>query len=274
MALDDVRREWRDQPYTARPWTRVADQSANDVGECKGEFVETAGFPYQAYRKPGKIEKAEWNYPLPAYEKIAADLAYDAQCPVPAAQIWEKGDDVIVDGYACYCGLSLREYPQRFPWSICMAAMDPAKADPVVREILRAALARASGMLVFDTWLAQGDRGDHGANVQLAYDPAAPGRAQLMYLDFGRTMNWDGRWAGDGWEQIQICGQPALVMSTLDRGIVATTLQRIMAMDAAKIAETCNRLVGNRFPAQQAAETATALDSRRALLNNVLAPYL
>jgi hypothetical protein len=75
--------------------------------------VISDGFPYPAYLKPGRIKQKTWAWPMPAYEKIAADLAYEFECPVPVAHIWER-DDSARGEYACYSCLSLKEFPKKY----------------------------------------------------------------------------------------------------------------------------------------------------------------
>lgn len=273
MTIDEARKQWRATPCTTLSWEPAPDQTGNAPGECKGEFFRSPTFPYLAYLKPGKIEKPLWQWPLPAYEKIAADLAYDLGCPVPAVQVWDRGDSMI-DGYACYCCLSLKEFPQQFAWGLCNPAMTAADSTPIVGELIRAALARASGMLVLDTWIGQGDRGDHPQNIQLSYDPSAPTRAQFTYLDFGRTFDWNGGWSGDGWRQVQITAQPTLLMKALDKRLVSAALANVMGMREETISEICTRLAGRYFTQQQSEAIASGLIDRRDLLKPVLSGYL
>jgi hypothetical protein len=272
MTIDEVRSQWRGEPRTALAWEPTADQSGNDSGECKGEFFKAANFPYLAYLKPGKIGRPAWAWPLPAYEKIAADLAFDLRCPVPAAQVWER-DDAARGEYPRYCYLSLKEFPQRYAWSLCQTAL-AASPNPMIQTIVHAALAKSCGMLVLDTWIGQSDRGDHGTNVQLGYDPAEPARAQLTYLDFGRTFNWNGRWADDGWKDMQLAMQPSLVMNSMDKKIVTATYDTLMNLEAEEIRAVCTRLAGVRFPEAEAETVGNALVARRDLLRPILDPYM
>src|SRR5262245_42644740 len=83
---------------------RACAEAIDVAGECRGEFVESDGFEYQAYLKPGKIKRPSMDWPAPAYEKISADLAYDLSCPVPAVQVWER-ELGSTGEYACYASL-------------------------------------------------------------------------------------------------------------------------------------------------------------------------
>jgi hypothetical protein len=286
MTSEAVRKEWRASPRTCLDWTPLEDQAGNDAGECKGEFCTAAGFPHQAYVKPGKIGKLTWGWPLPAFEKIAADFAYDLQCPVPMAQVWETDQEPaedpkasgaapksVPDEYPFYRCVSLREFPQRFAWNLVQSACQAVAAEPI-KAITSAALARASGMLVLDTWIGQSDRGDHPTNVQLGYDPDQPGRTQLLYLDFGRTLNWNGQWDDEGWKKVGLAAQPALIMKTLDKKLVTETYDKLLSIAPDDIREVCFRLAGAYFPERQAAAIAEALIGRRDLLRPLLAPHM
>jgi len=271
VSIDAIRTEWRRDTCTAQEWSRAADQSGNDVGECKGEFFKSDGFPFLAYGKPGKIMKQAWQWPLPAYEKIAADLASDLACPVPAAQLWVVSSPE--DGYAEYRCLSLKEFPQRYTWANASVAFTQT-TNEIMKQLIRGALAQASGMLVLDTWLGQSDRGDHPNNVQLSYDPTAPARTRFTYLDFGHTMNWNGGWSNDGWEKVTIAAQPTLLMRHLDKTVIKHTYERAMALLGSDVKGTAERLSSRYFSEKDAGELGERLVKRRELLGALIAPFM
>lgn len=279
MTLDEIRAQWRAGPKNDRAWRKSPDQAGNERGQCQGEFFECDDFPYQAYLKPGKIKRAALDWPAPAYEKISADLAYDLACPVPVVQIWEREEGKIGD-YACYSSLSLKEFPKKYSWGVCKQALAEAAAekkgadDNLVAPIIKAALARTSGMLVLDTWLGQCDRGDHPGNVALSYDPEGRTRAQFSYFDFAQTMNYNGNWKDYKWKAVVVTQQPPLVMSNLDKGLIKTTYDRLMAMSADSVREIANRLVCKYFDENAASYVSECLLGRRQLLQPVIAPYL
>jgi hypothetical protein len=272
MPLADIRDEWRATPCTAHDWTKSADQKGCVQGECRGELCESAGFLFEAYMKPGAIGALAWTYPAPAYEKIAADIAHDLGCPVPACQIWNRPAPVPAN-YAHYCSMSLREFPNYYSWGMCIASVNAANADPVTKQLVGPILAQASGMLVLDTWLGQGDRGNHPANVQLGYDSAEPQRSQLVFLDFSRTMNWNGQWTGNNWHNVVLVHEPAALMNCISKARVKETYDKIMAMSEDQITEIVQRLAGPNFPDAVAAHTAEALIGRRPLLAGPISAY-
>ncbi len=271
--IDSVRTDWRNNPRTQLAWQRSADQTGNAQGECRGEFVEAGGLAYKGYLKPGNTGNALWAWPLAAYEKIAADLAFDLNCPVQQAQTWERANAPA--GYVVCACVSLKEFPQYWAWSVVSATMaQPTVQNEPVRQILGSVLARASGMLVLDTWLGQSDRADHPNNVMFGYDPYAAARSKLVYLDFGRILNWNGGWSNDGWRNIQVTAQPALVIQSLDQHLARQTLDRVMAMEEGQIAEICERLICPHFTQPQAELIRVGLIGRRGLLRTTLGPLL
>jgi hypothetical protein len=278
MALNAIRKQWRDNPKTDRVWKMSADQTGNEKGQCNGEFCISDGFPYEAYLKPGKINKEFPEWPYPAYEKIAADLAYDLDCPVPVTQIWERNEGE-TNGYTRYSSLSLKEFPKKYNWGACQQALANAAvakggSDDLVAPIIMASLARTSGMLVLDTWLGQRDRGDHPNNVALSYDPENRARAQFTYFDFAQTLNYANGWTDEKWKNVTLTMQPALVMKSLDKGIIKVTYEKVMDKPEDSIREIAIRLAGNYFTEEIADHVAGCLVERRGLLNSVISPYM
>src|SRR5262249_2716199 len=265
QSVEDVAKARRAEPRTAVAWKTEPNPNPTVHGECKGEWVVADGFDHAAYLKPGKIGRDDWGYPVAAHEKIAADLAYDLACPVPAVQVWER--TAPPEGYCHYACVSLREFPKRFGWGYVAAAH--ASASDAMKVMSRAVLAAASCSVVLDTWLGQADRGDHPENVQLGYDPNG-GLPKLVFLDFARTLNCDGRWAGEGWKSVNLCQEPALVTQYLDKDLVRRTLDAAESVSDEKLRDVCGRLVGPHFKTEYSDRIVTALIWRRSMLRSAL----
>src|SRR5467141_3949238 len=91
MTLDEVKKLWRADARTQHEWRKAPNQAGAGKGECKGEWLVAKNFGRRAYMKPGKVGLINWEarinihdpnspivkWPLPYYEKIAADLAHD-----------------------------------------------------------------------------------------------------------------------------------------------------------------------------------------------------
>jgi hypothetical protein len=300
--LEEIRADWRRHPRNTIVWEKVAHPLYDSQGECKGEWVAADGFGYQVFLKPGKTgkefqttlrpshpETKPLSWPVAAYEKIAADLAYDLGLPVPAARVWERPD--APDGYCHYAVLSLGEFPHHYPtgllrevgrpsvWATPRAAGGTAEeqtphesgriSGPAMAAIsFREACAAGSPMLAFDTWLGQQDRGDHPHNVLYGYDPEAPSRGRLVFLDFGRSMNWSGAWEGGGWSQVQISKPPSLILNSLDRGLLLAAIQKMEDYPKQEIHDSCERLVGPYFTDDQAKVLVEGLVARKAKLRS------
>jgi hypothetical protein len=278
MTLTEIRAQWRKEPCsTGLDWKTSPDQTGNERGQCQGEFVISDGFPYPAYLKPGKINQNALPWPAPAYEKISADFAYDLNCPVPVAQIWQR-EEGNTNGYACYSSLSLKEYPKKYPWNVCQQALADATAaaaagkPDIVTPLAMAALLHTSGMLVLDTWLGQRDRGDHANNLALSYDPAEPSRSQFTYFDFAQTLNYDGQWADDKWQAVTVTQQPQLIMKNIQKNVVKLTYEKLMDMTEDHIGNTITRLACDYF--KEANRIAECLIGRRNLLKPIIEPYM
>ena len=272
-SIEDVRAEWRNKPRTELKWRTSSDQSGNDVGECKGEWVVADEFPYAAYLKPGQIGRPEWGTPLACYEKIASDLAFDLRCPVPAVQLWNR--EAPPKGYAKDACVSLKELPRHYSWSLArtlVSAKPQSEEEEVQSALVKRVFAECSGMLVLDTWLGQEDRGNHPNNVKLGHDPQAPASTKLVYLDFARTMNWNNAWSNEGWKDVKLCVQPSLVMESLDKNVVEAALAKAEAMSKGDLEAICLRLVGPGFTDKQAKQVVEALIGRQSLIRQVIAP--
>jgi hypothetical protein len=276
MALIDIRAEWRRDPRTVREWKESPDQDGNAKGQCQGEFVISDGFPYPAYLKPGKIKAKALSWPAPAYEKIAADLAFDLGCPVPIVQVWEREEGKTGD-YACYSSVSLKEFPDKFCWRLCQQVLNEAAAvrsskPDIVTPLAMAALLPTSGMLVLDTLLGQRDRGDHPDNLALSYDPADRSRAQFTYFDFAQTLNYEGQWADDKWKNVSVTRQPQLIMDNIKKNAVKITYEKLMDMNDDHIGQMVTRLACDHF--KEADHIAGCLIGRRRLLKTAIEPYM
>src|SRR5438309_1668238 len=106
-SVEQLRAEWRRTARSTLDWRKSPAGNEHPLGECRGEWsrakLDGETVYTHAYLKPGKIGRQTWagarfgvrggplvEWPLAAYEKVAADLAYEVICPVPVVQVIER----------------------------------------------------------------------------------------------------------------------------------------------------------------------------------------
>jgi hypothetical protein len=170
---------WRAIALDSSEWRPTKEERPG--GEAEGLWVSNGQF--RGYLKPSKDNPPMSVHPRAAHEKIAADLAFDLQLQVSPA--------VLVDGRACggaveAAVVSLVLYREVHKWAHATAT-PPSLATAM--HILRTHRAAVSGMIAFDTWLANSDR-NNGGNVLIGTDGAL---SEPIFCDFSNTMihsNW------------------------------------------------------------------------------------
>jgi hypothetical protein len=173
-------KSWRDRPETAGPWKPTGNPGAAG-GQAQGYFV-TSG-PANAFAKPSQRDPS---VPRAAHEKIAADLAFDLELPLPPA-ILHSWDDPPPVGTERFVALSLRPFLSVFPWRQVTAipGLD-AQFKLELRET-------ASTLVAFDTWVDNRDRINDGNLLvsKIAADPTLP--LQVAYIDYSFSMLYGWR---------------------------------------------------------------------------------
>ncbi len=172
---------------TAVPWE--VDPACQAPQGAEGGFFVIAG-GYRGYAKPRKRHNADpLQRPVAALEKIASDLAYVLQLPVPPVTVFERAEAPA--GEARHHAISAVPFENFLSWRKTLE--QPALASRV-RVFTPPVM---SAMMVFDTWLHALDRCNNPENLLVApgmiEDREMPG---LAFIDYAGSMQETWRsWA-------------------------------------------------------------------------------
>jgi hypothetical protein len=203
----EIAAEWRATAFCEDPWRKARNQAGALDGECGGFMVTKDGFGRRAYLKPTKPKDTSHQFfEVAAREKIAADLAHDLGLSVPPAQLAQHAEGG--GGSDPAVVVSLVMYRTQWSW-------DQLRDEKLDRAPFGAALGRAlagaGAALVFDTWIGQSDHNDKSPhNIIWGYDDDEES-GTMVYLDFARTLSWDGGWQDDGWKAVDQVPFPKLL---------------------------------------------------------------
>ena len=233
-ALSDIRRQWRQEVCSEHPW-QPDTTAVLAPGEAGGYRVLCDGFPFGAYLKPTKV--CDPNTPKSANEKIVADLATDLDFDVPPVLLYRRNG--CPPGEETHCCVSLIIYPEQHEWGLIwnLAGMEPA-----VSVIVGTSLARYSGNVAMDLWIGQTDRNNH-RNAIFGINPQNRAEGGFVFLDHSLTLNYGNRWAGNGWETVEMTPLPPAFRDNLDKNVVLAACERIAA-----VADDAVEVVVNRIP--------------------------
>lgn len=180
---------WRNFPADvealAREWSRCA--STTDGWQDHGEWAESESRPRLVYNaslglygiaKPGIFK--DDGVARAAHEKLAADLAFELDFPVPPAVLWDRSrgqralhGQVVISAWA---------FPQPHPWT---------EARDVLSEPELAFATRClSAMRVFEAWIYATDR--KLENVLVSHDSDGERTIRMACVDyaFSLTHTW------------------------------------------------------------------------------------
>jgi hypothetical protein len=234
-----IRDRWRKEVVSTEDWVQHIDQArAIQPGEAGGFLVRSTQSGLLGYLKPLNHNA---QVPRAAYEKIAADLAYEVHVSVPPAALHRRANPPA--GQPKEVAISL-VWGRSSVWGDLFNLSDPGgglpASPPALRELVRTVLARGSGVLAFDTWLRNGDR-NNARNAILAYDLGDnPGK--LLYLDFSNTMDHDRQWTNGNHSAFGRVDIPPFFAACLDRKIVREAAERIAGLSDDLVAGIVQRM--------------------------------
>lgn len=264
--------EWRANASLPYRWRPCGNQSGVlgylVEGEGGGCFVESDAIGgRRAYMKP--IRRG---YNRAAREKIASDLAYDLEVPVPPAILATRED--ARSGEERYVCASLVLFPRQFPWlQIKQYASDPT--SPVAQAIGNSMPDAAARALAFDTWLAQGDHNDHPHNVVFGYNPRdGASSGSFIFLDYAFSMGCPHGWS-DG--KFNVCAAVPFsqtMIDYMDKAKLDACIGQIEGYPEDRLAGITGRIPGTHLPAPEAEKIQESLLARRALVRQALAHLL
>ena len=185
--IEALARRWRDTVLTDDEWQLKTDikdpgTAAKPIWVCTKSIVGVA--------KPGHSDVPTTEHPFAAYEKIAADLAYDLKLPIPPVVLWDRGD--VPDGQQQYAAISAVPFPNTRQWG-------EVRDDPHFGPLIRNRMSRAaSAMCVFDTWVQNQDHNNHTGNLLVSFDFDTSPHLRLAYIDYAYALAY--AWSSQGWK--------------------------------------------------------------------------
>jgi hypothetical protein len=260
-ALAEIRRLWREDVFSSHLW-RKDTTAALAPGEAGGFRVQCGGIPYGAYLKPTRI--CDQNTPRSANEKIVADLATDLAFSVPPALLYRRTDAPA--GEETRCCVSLVLYGEQHNWGLLK---NLASMEPVVRDIVSASLARYSGTVALDVWIGQTDR-NNDRNAIFGVNPMNRSESGFVFLDHAFTLNNGNRWAGNGWETIEMVPLPAAFRDSLEKNLALDACDRIGAFAESEIAAIVNRIPEEFMCEAHRNVVVTGLNGRKGRLRDFM----
>jgi len=184
----------------------------------------------KGYAKPSK--KAADGHPRAAHEKIASDLGFHLDLPIPPAVLWRRSAPDPRDEGCCV--VSLVCFEPSHPWR-------HAQTTTFASQIVDALGAPASAMMVFDTWLDNHDRINEG-NL-LVSGVSGAGEVSYAYIDFAYALSYG--WRGGRAMPINNRRGPYPGNITPDIATISATIQAIEELDDARIRDTVERVPGD-----------------------------
>lgn len=253
--VGDLPAVWRRDVFTKRIWQIEANRAIQE-GEAGGFVVQSPGFEHLAYLKPTNICTPD--RPKAAYEKIAADLAFDVGVSVPPVLLYRrKHAPEDEESRAC---VSVIIYDEQWEWGQFWEPSPPGIAD-----ILRTVLARSSGAIALDTWFGNTDRRNK-RNAIFGTFHDAPAQGAFMFLDFSNSLNMGNRWAQNGFQEIEVPPLPDILLEAVDWNVLDQTTSRIEDLDEDSIDAVVGRIPLDYMEQKHSDIVASALKERRRLI--------
>ena len=227
---------WSTTASSGDAWLDTPTKWGTNTGPA---LVRTAG-GFQAVKKPGLPMAGNM---IAAREKIAADLAYLLELPVPPVTLWDTGCGV-------YAAVSALAFVSSLTWGQAQKLL----TGPQTAELIPA----MSAMIPFESWIDAQDRQNEG-NVLVGIEPT--GRAVGAWIDY--TFSMDHVWQGN---MKVACAVPPQYppVGAPDAAVIMEVAEKIATIKDAEVEEIINRIPGNCLPAASAASIRDNLLARRA----------
>lgn len=251
--IEQVVVSWRLDVFSRLAWSRdAAPPNVHHAGGPGGGFFVTAeGFPFRAFLKPTAplFDHTPW----PAVEKIAADLAFELDLPVPPTVLYRREDAADGEEERACVSLVLHE-----PFDDLQPNWQPTEDE---RQQTLALLRPASGIVAFDGWIQNVDRNDTRPNTVI-YRPtgSAPFAA---FIDHANSLNRQDRWVKGGFANVSVPQMPSLLHEAVDPPRVAEVIERIEAFSDDRIDEIVTRIPVDYQSEDRAQVVCQALKERR-----------
>ncbi len=226
MTNDELKTLWREQVESPLRWRRAANQAGAAQGICQGFYATSDSLRRRVYLKP-TISTGTGRLAIAAREKIAADIAFDLNIPVPPVVLAPHVEGLPSNLPVC---ISLVLYPSQALWN----AVDPTlgrRPIPELDVIIPSLMESASRALVFDTWVDQIDHGEgvQNNNVILGYSERfqAPG---LVFLDYEKAFSAGYTLGPQVQAPMQIAAFPNYLRAHSQPDAIQSQIKDIMAL--------------------------------------------
>lgn len=246
---DDIRRKWRALVESDQPWTIEKAVARPSRGEAKGLWVRSAS-GLAGYLKPTKLNPTRYRA---AYEKIAADLAFETSVNVPPAVLYRRTDVPATEETNVV--ISLCPDGNLFDWKLILSDPSPAR-----KPLLAYALKCASIVVAFDSWLDNDDRNNLDNSIFVpSHEPPN------FFLDFSNSMDYRGDWSRLGHQNFQKPRNPLppTLVKLLNSRIACDSACRIAGISDDTVVTIVRRVPDVFLPAAEKDKLASGLVWRK-----------
>ena len=233
---------WRDLAFSEQHWNVVGEVGAGESGAL---IVEERG-GLRAVAKPAVGDSG--NFLRGAHEKIASDLAFDLDLPVPPVLLWREGPGHGRDrlfSLSLWGGFDQFEY-----WNV-------AEAHGLIDDRVRKSVSEAvAAIALFHEWISAHDRKPEHFLIDLAADPESMG---IAVIDHANTMSayWTRCDHRDWPEPYQLTGVPK------NGAAMELAASKITSCNDATIRDICARIPLEFLPDDRRDIIVSNLGSRK-----------
>ena len=179
----------------------------------------------RGFAKPGPEKANETHLCRAAHEKIAFDLAFLLELPVPRVVLWHQGVSSPFQRGRC---ISAEAFAESLSWK-------EADAKGLIPSVQKAnAVPIFSAMRVFHVWITDLDRNLSQVRYDLRCEGNIPG---IAFVDHSHSMSW--YWSDNGPEA------PLLKSSSLENDLpetMASVADAVARLPAAKVERIVSRV--------------------------------
>lgn len=238
---------WADMVQTNDHWELVekVSQALKEPDTESSPDVAQNG-PIKCVAKPSSDTK-----PRAAIEKIASDLAYHLDLPVPAVLLWDRGEGTHDLRYFALIAWAFQPF---LVWD---------KATDSLSDSEKAALTPVfSAIKVFELWISAEDRGSKHTLVYVQDTNRGP---QIAFIDYAHSLchRWDRKEYPDQKNR-------SFMPLSEDRNTVVQVIEKIENLDDGLIERIVNRIPENYLSSQKRDIIIQNLLSRRPNLRAML----
>lgn len=250
---------WYNTVVTKENWSPDPEQENNE-GVEGGFWVKNP--PEKGYAKPRLVNRRKSYNPVAAVEKIASDLAYLLDYPVPPNILYERKTPPENEEFL-HC-ISLCPFKEIFSFGFIKKS--PCFQDKEIKDLIKYRSTEVmSAMMVFDTWLQCYDHAGHYDNLLISIEDDLT--CNFAYIDYAYSMliNW-GNNSFDNMNSIKIYDSDIIP----DNNIVNQSIDKIKNITNDNIDFIVNRIPDIFLDDDQKRTVSQGLKFRRDNLERIL----